>query len=405
MKITKVDVLHLKTNLKNGHWRPIVCRIYTDEGIYGDGEAALAYGESQIAAFGIVQNFAKLIIGMDPLQHEVIWDKLYRTTFWGQNGGPVIFAGISAIDIALWDIKGKYYNAPIYELLGGKRREKLRTYASQLQFSWGPDIIPQRTPDDYAREAKKAVAEGYDAIKIDFFTFKPDEGNFNDNDRLGLLSPEYLQMYEARVKAVREAIGPNVDLIIENHSFTDSQSAAQLGNLVKKYNIFYFEEPSTPTPQLSKFVHDETGLPIANGERIYTRWQYIEYFKQNAIQVIQPDVGTCGGITEIKKICDMAHVFDVGVQVHACGSPLSTAAALHLECAIPELRHPRASHLRPQPVQQGAVHPRLPAGERQVLRPRSAGSGQRAERGGLQELRPRHDPVSGTSCCTQQQRS
>ena len=248
MKITKVDVLHLKTNLKNGHWRPIVCRIYTDEGIYGDGEAALAYGESQIAAFGIVQNFAKLIIGMDPLQHEVIWDKLYRTTFWGQNGGPVIFAGISAIDIALWDIKGKYYNAPIYELLGGKRREKLRTYASQLQFSWGPDIIPQRTPDDYAREAKKAVAEGYDAIKIDFFTFKPDEGNFNDNDRLGLLSPEYLQMYEARVKAVREAIGPNVDLIIENHSFTDSQSAAQLGNLVKKYNIFYFEEPSTPTP-------------------------------------------------------------------------------------------------------------------------------------------------------------
>lgn len=335
MKITKVDVLHLKTNLKNGHWCPIVCRIYTDEGIYGDGEAALAYGESQIAAFGIVQNFAKLIIVMDPLQHEVIWDKLYRTTFWGQNGGPVIFAGISAIDIALWDIKGKYYNAPIYELLGGKRREKLRTYASQLQFSWGSDIIPQRTPDDYAREAKKAVAEGYDAIKIDFFTFKPDEGNFNDNDRLGLLSPEYLQMYEARVKAVREAIGPNVDLIIENHSFTDSQSAAQLGNLVKKYNIFYFEEPSTPTPQLSKFVHDETGLPIANGERIYTRWQYIEYFKQNAIQVIQPDVGTCGGITEIKKICDMAHVFDVGVQVHACGSPLSTAAALHLECAIP----------------------------------------------------------------------
>lgn len=369
MKITKVDVLHLKTNLKNGHWRPIVCRIYTDEGIYGDGEAALAYGESQIAAFGIVQNFAKLIIGMDPLQHEVIWDKLYRTTFWGQNGGPVIFAGISAIDIALWDIKGKYYNAPIYELLGGKRREKLRTYASQLQFSWGPDIIPQRTPDDYAREAKKAVAEGYDAIKIDFFTFKPDEGNFNDNDRLGLLSPEYLQMYEARVKAVREAIGPNVDLIIENHSFTDSQSAAQLGNLVKKYNIFYFEEPSTPTPQLSKFVHDETGLPIANGERIYTRWQYIEYFKQNAIQVIQPDVGTCGGITEIKKICDMAHVFDVGVQVHACGSPLSTAAAPASGMRHPELRHPRASHLRPQPVQQGAVHPRLPAGERQVLRP------------------------------------
>lgn len=335
MKITKVDVLHLKTGLKNGHWRPIVCRIYTDEGIYGDGEAALAYGEAQFAAFGIVQNFAKLIIGMNPLDHEIIWDKLYRSTFWGQNGGPVIFAGISAIDIALWDIKGKYYKAPIYQLLGGKRRDKLRAYASQLQFSWGDDIVPQRTPEDYAREARKAVDEGYDAIKIDFFTFKPEEGKYGDEDRIGLLSPSYVNTIEARVKAVREAIGPDVDLIIENHSFTDAQSSSQLGRVLKKYGIFYFEEPTTPTPQLSKFVHDETGLPIANGERIYTRWQYIEYFKENAIQVIQPDVGTCGGITEIKKICDMAYTFDVGVQVHACGSPLSTAAALHLECAIP----------------------------------------------------------------------
>lgn len=102
MKIVKIDILHLKTNLKkDGHWRPIVCRIYTDEGIYGDGEAALAYGEAQFAAFGILKNFAKLIIGMNPLDHEIIWDKLYRSTFWGQNGGPVIFAGISAIDIAL----------------------------------------------------------------------------------------------------------------------------------------------------------------------------------------------------------------------------------------------------------------------------------------------------------------
>ena len=171
MKITKVDVLQVQTQLKKGHWRPTVCRIYTDEGIYGDGEAALAYGEAQDSAYGIVQNFARLIIGMNPLEHEIIWDKLYRSTFWGQNGGPVIFAGISAIDIALWDIKGKYYNAPVHELLGGKRRPQLRTYASQLQFGWGPDVIPQRTPEDYAREAKRAVDDGYDCIKIDFFTF------------------------------------------------------------------------------------------------------------------------------------------------------------------------------------------------------------------------------------------
>ena len=335
MKITKVDVLQVQTQLKNGHWRPTVCRIYTDEGIYGDGEAALAYGEAQDSAFGIVQNFARLIIGMNPLEHEIIWDKLYRSTFWGQNGGPVIFAGISAIDIALWDIRGKYYNAPVHELLGGKRRPKLRTYASQLQFGWGPDIIPQRTPEDYAREAKRAVDDGYDCIKIDFFTFRPEGGSYTDTDRLGLLNKEYLDMYEARLKAVRQAIGPKVDNIIENHSFTDAQSSSQIGRMAKKYDIFYFEEPTTPTPQLSKYVHEETGLPVANGERIYTRWQYADYFKENAIQVIQPDIGTCGGITEVKKVCDMAYTYDVGVQVHACGSPISTAAALQVEAVIP----------------------------------------------------------------------
>ncbi len=335
MKITKIDVLQVQTQLKNGHWRPTVCRIYTDEGIYGDGEAALAYGEAQEAAFGIVQNFAKLIIGMNPLDHEIIWDKLYRNTFWGQNGGPIVFSGISALDIALWDIKGKYYNAPVHQLLGGKRRSHLRTYASQIQGNWGPDIIPQRTPEDYANVAIKAVEDGYDCIKIDFFTFKPDQGKFTDLDRVGLLSKKYINMFEARLKAVREAVGPDIDIIIENHSFTDAQSATQIGLMAKKYDIFYFEEPTTPTPQLSKYVHENTGLPIANGERIYTRWQYIDYFKQDAIQVIQPDIGNCGGITEVKKICDMAYTFDVGVQIHVCGSPISTAAALQLESVIP----------------------------------------------------------------------
>lgn len=335
MKITKIDILHVKTDLKDGHWRPIVCRVYTDEGIYGDGEAALAYGEAQSAAFGMVQNFAKLVIGMDPLDHEIIWDKLYRNTFWGQNGGAVVTAGISAIDMALWDIKGKYFNVPVYKLLGGKRRDKLRCYASQLQFGWDDDISPHLSLEDYARAAKKAVDEGYDAIKIDFFMYAPDGRKYGDLDRMGLLRKETLDILEARMKATRDAVGPNVDIIIENHSFTDALSSIQIGNALKKYGIFYFEEPSTPTPQLTKFIKDETGLAIASGERIFTRWQYIDYFKDNSIQIVQPDIGTCGGITEVKKILDMAYTFDVGVQIHVCGTPLSTVAALHLGCTLP----------------------------------------------------------------------
>lgn len=333
MKIVKVDVMQLGTDVRPD-WRPIVCRIYTDEGIYGDGEAAMAYDVGALGAFGMLQELAKMVIGMDPLDNEVIWDKLYRSTFWGQNGGPVTFSAISAIDIALWDIKGKYFKVPVYKLLGGKKRDNLRCYASQLQFGWGEVRIPARTPEDYAKNAKKAVAEGYDAVKFDFFLYDEKDGFFNDNDRLGLLSKKYLNIVEKRIAAVREAVGPDVDIIMENHSYTDAQSALQLGKMAEKYDIFCFEEPTTPYPKITKYMSDKLNIPIATGERIYSRWQYAQYFENCSVQMIQPDFGNCGGITEGKKICDMAYAYDVGVQGHACGSPLSNVVALHLECVI-----------------------------------------------------------------------
>ena len=335
MKITQIDIMtpHIQ---ENPMWRPILCRIHTDEGIYGDGEAALAYGIASPAAAGMIRDLATLIIGMDPLDSEVIWDKLYKSTFWGQNGGPVVFAGISALDIALWDIKGKVFNVPVYKLLGGKRRDNLRTYASQLQFGWSDHAETLTTLDEYREVSKKAVAEGYDAIKIDFFTYAPEDGRrYTDEDCTRLLSPKLVDVVESRVAAVREAIGPNVDIIMENHSRPDAQSAVQLGLAVQKYNIFYFEEPNTPNPKTAKFISSKLSMPIAHGERVYSRWQYAPFFEDQSIQVIQPDLGNCGGLTEGKKICDMAYVYDISVQAHVCASPLSTAVALHLESVIP----------------------------------------------------------------------
>lgn len=334
MKITKIDVMQLGTDVRPD-WRPIVCRIYTDEGIYGDGEAAMAYDTGAPGAFGCLKDFSSMIIGMDPLDHEVIWDKLYRGTFWAQNGGPITFSAISALDIALWDIKGKIFGLPIYKLLGGKKRDNIRCYASQLQFGWGEVRTPARKPADYAKWAKKAVSEGYDAIKIDFFIYDEKDGSFGDNDRLGLLSRKTLNLYESRLAAVREAIGPDIDIIIENHSYTDAESGIQIAKMAEKYGIFCFEEPTTPSPKITKYVSDRINIPVATGERIYSRWQYAQYFELNCIQMIQPDVGNCGGITEAKKICDMAYTYDVGVQCHACGSPLANVAALHLEAVIP----------------------------------------------------------------------
>lgn len=334
MKITKVDIFKVGFP-KYPIWKPILCRIYTDEGIYGDGEAAMAYGVASTGAFGMLQDLANLVIGMDPLENEVIWQKMYRSTFWGQNGGGVFTAAMSAIDIALWDIKGKYFNVPVYKLLGGRLRDHLRTYASQLQFGWQKEMKAMFTVDEYVWAAKEAVSQGYDCIKVDFLWFKPEGGAYNDDERTTLLDPKTLATVVERVKAVREAVGPYVDIIMENHSFPDAQSAVQLARAVEPYNIYYFEEPNTPDPHTAKYISEKINIPIANGERIFTRWQYAKFFEQNTLQVAQPDIGTCGGITEVKKICDMAYVYDVAIQIHACGSPLSTAAALHVEASIP----------------------------------------------------------------------
>lgn len=336
MKITKVDVFYVDDKT-NPIIHQVLCRVYTDNGLYGDGEAAMSYGVGAMAAYGMVQDLANLIIGMDPLENEKIWDKMYRTTFWGQNGGGVFTAGMSALDIAIWDIKGKYFNVPIYTLLGGKLNDNLRTYASQLQFGWTTRMGAMFTPEDYVAAAKRAIADGYDAIKVDFFTFKerPELGAFSDKDRTTLLTPQNLRTVVERVKAVREAVGDDVDIIMENHSYLDVNTAIQLAEAVKPYNIFYFEEPNTPDPDTAVRIAEKVSIPIASGERIYTRWQYEKYFKTQSLHVAQPDMGTCGGFTEVKKICDLAYMYDVAIQVHGCGSPISTAASLHMEAAIP----------------------------------------------------------------------
>ena len=336
MKITKVDVRLINPKAEdNKPWTPVGIRVYTDAGIYGDGEAAMAYGSISRGAYGAVIDFSEKIIGKDPLDTEVIWEDLYKSTFWAQNGGPVTFGAISAIDVALWDIKAKYFGVPLYKLLGGKQRDKLRCYASQLQFGWGPVRVGLTTAQEYADIAKKAVAEGYSAVKVDFFTFDRDGSRFNHEQMTRLLPAYYVNLVEERVAAVREAIGSDVDLIMENHSNIDAQGAVQLAKIVEKYNIFMLEEPCTPAPDVNKFVHDHITIPVSQGERIYTRWQYKQYFQDGSIQMIQPDIGNCGGITETKKVCDMAHAYDVGVQIHVCSSPILTAAALHLESVLP----------------------------------------------------------------------
>lgn len=339
MKIVSVDIIDVANPLQSAvsKWRPVVVRINTDEGISGFGEVGMAYGVGASAGFGMAKDLAKIIIGMDPMETEKIWDKMQKKTFWGQGGGTVVSAGMSAIDIALWDIKGKALNVPCYQLFGGKCRDTLRTYASQLQFGWGDAAKKEilTTPQQYAQAAEKALAEGYDAIKVDVNEI--DEQGFAKKRNLyGVFADRDLMVGYKRLKAIRDAVGDDVDIIVEAHALTDTASAIRFGRMIEDLRISAYEEPvmSLNAGQL-KEVKNNVNIPIAAGERIYTRWGFRPFFEEHIIDLIQPDLGTCGGFSEAKKICDMGHIYDTTCQIHVCGGPIMTAASLQLECAIP----------------------------------------------------------------------
>ena len=337
MKITSVDVLKCtgKSCVEGDTFITICVRINTDEGICGFGEAGIAYGAGADAAFGMIQNLAKFIIGMDPFDSENIWHVLQRKTFWGQGGGAIVYSGISAIDIAVWDIKGKALNVPVYKLIGGKTNTKLRAYASQIQFDWAPVSKAMLTPEDYTEATRRAVMAGFDCVKVDPLLWDPQK-RFMYWKTCGLLSHQQIDIAVSRVAAVREAGGPETDIIIELHSFTDTNTSIQLAKELEKFNIFYYEEPTQPlNPNLYRTLASKINIPLASGERIFSRWGYRPFLEDRTLSVIQPDVCNTGGISETKKICDMAHLYDVGVQIHICGGPISTAAALQIEAVIP----------------------------------------------------------------------
>ena len=327
----------------------ITVKVNTDEGISGFGEAGLSYGCCQTAAWGNCQDFAKLVIGMDPFDTEKIYEHLHRHTFWGMGGGITVTAAMAAIDIACWDIKGKALGLPVWKLLGGKTNDTIRTYASQLQTGWKTLVeredkaVLLYDPKDYFDVVKDAVADGYDAVKIDpcFAALEPEKdfaaAYLKRGDGLKGVYPAALRRIAVeRIAAAREAGGDDLDIIIEIHATLDANTAVDLANALEPYRILYFEEPTMPSnPKVFNHIKSKTNIPLATGERCYTRWGFRQFFEDRSISIAQPDLCNTGGITEGKKIADMAAVYDIGVQFHACGGPIATAAALQVETVIP----------------------------------------------------------------------
>ena len=334
MKVTQIEVFHVHTRRTTGQ-RPIIVRVDTDEGIYGLGEVGLAYGAAGHAGAAIIRDLAKYALGRDPFNTEKLWNDVLTQTFWGQGGGTVIWSGLSALDIAFWDIKAKSLGVPLYALLGGRFREDLRVYASQTQFTWNePERRMLTRTQEYAKYAKKAVDEGYDCIKVDVLAVDRDGNRLTDTR--GTLSWEIIQLGVERVAAIREAIGPAADIIVENHGNTDTATGIRFAEAIEPYRILYYEELNSPlNPELTRLAKEKIGIPIASGERIYTRYGYRPFLEERSLDLLQPDIGSCGGVTEFKKISDMAFVYDVGIQAHVAGTAIAEAVAVNCEISIP----------------------------------------------------------------------
>lgn len=284
----------------------MLIEIETDEGLIGWGEC---YGPAQITA-AVVKGVTPWLLGEDPLRTDVLWQMIYaRLRDHGQKG--VVIEGLSGIDIALWDIKGKRFGVPVHQLLGGARRTQVNAYATGLyrRKSGNPlHYLPE--------EAAGYVADGFKAVKL-----KVGFGVAED---------------AAVTRAVREAIGSGIALMVDaNHAY-DSVAAIQLGRLIEPYHIEWFEEPVPPEDVAGyRAVKAALSIPIAGGECEFTRFGFRDLLVSRAMDIIQPDICAAGGISECKKIADMAEAFGVRYNPHVWGTGIAIAASLQLLAVLP----------------------------------------------------------------------
>lgn len=335
MKIDRIEIFDSQCP-ERPQWHPVFVRIYTDDGLTGVGEAGLAYDWGHSAAANMLNEISRArLIGFDPFNTELLWSKMFREGFWGLGGGPVFYSAMSAIDTALWDIKAKALGVPLYKLLGGKTNPKLRTYASQLQFDWDKEPAKLTKPLEYARAAEKALKEGYDAVKVNPMFYDRNGNNLYDLTKL--FSADLMDMTRERMQAIRDVVGDKVDIMLECHSMLGASSAIQVGHAIaEEFNCLFMEEPvNYLNSALHEKIADKVSVPLAAGERLYLRHGMRPYLEKQTVDILQPDIGLCGGITEAQKICAYADLYDVQIQAHVCGGPVAKAAALHLETSIP----------------------------------------------------------------------
>lgn len=307
----------------------IFVKVETDEGISGWGEVTNYPGSVGNRAVGhYIQELRHFLVGQDPTAIESIWQRTFRLfTYTGTRGATT--AAISGIDIALWDILGKSLGKPIYALLGGPVRDRIALYTHPPE----PD-----TPEGAVADAKEIVASGHSAFKMDPMMHSlhggTKDGNISFMD--GELSPQGLQEAVDITAAVREAVGPHIEVLIDAHGRYNVPTAIQLANALAPYNIHWFEEP-VPVESYSalKQVREKISTRISVGERLHTRFEFVPIFENNLADYIMPDVTWTGGISELKKISTMAEAYYIPVSPHDASGPINIMAGAHVMMTVP----------------------------------------------------------------------
>jgi galactonate dehydratase len=291
--------------------RWLFLKITTSDGLVGWGEPVVEGRAATVKT--AVEEMGDYLIGKDAGQIEDIWQVLYRGGFY--RGGPILTSAISGIDQALWDIKGKRLGAPVYDLLGGAVRDRMRVYA------W----IGGDRPDELAESARERVAAGYTALKM------------NATAELEWIDTRLkIQQAADRIGALRDAVGYAVEIGIDFHGRVHKTMAKVLTKELEQFKPMFYEEPVLPENNEALIeIARHTSIPIATGERMFTRWDYKSLLADGVVDIIQPDLSHAGGIWEVRKIAAMAEAYDIAVAPHCPLGPIALAASLQLDFCTP----------------------------------------------------------------------
>jgi galactonate dehydratase len=300
MKITKLTTYRLPP-------RWMFLKIETDEGIVGWGEPVIE-GRARTVETAVVE-MGESLIGQDPSRINDIWQTLYRSNFY--RGGPILMSAISGIDQALWDIKGKALGVPVYQLLGGLVRDKMKTY------SW----VGGDRPSDIVEQMKKLMAVGFDTFKM------------NGCEEMGIVdTARAVDKVVEKIGEIRAALGNSIDFGLDFHGRVSMPMASVLIRELEQFRPLFIEEPVlAEQAEYYPKIAERTFIPIAAGERMFSRFEFKRVFAQGGLSIVQPDLSHAGGITECVKIASMAEAYDIALAPHCPLGPIALASCLHVD--------------------------------------------------------------------------